>query len=162
MSATAQVQLAVMVVKPPPPLDTFQFDKVNDGWKLVEDVGPADDEFQLQLDTFLRESESCVSGEVMLERAKAMGDLAGQFHAERILRQQAEIPEDWRPFYLIFPGTGWQDSDGNRQVPYLNWNGDRWYLNWNWLENDFNQNFRLVRLCNYLYSPAEGGSFPFR
>ena len=39
----------------------------------------------------------------------------------------------------------WVDLGGNRNVPYLNWNGNRWYLNFNWLDNDFNRNDRLVR-----------------
>lgn len=53
----------------------------------------------------------------------------------------------------------WQDSDGNRNVPYLNWNGNRWYLNWNWLDNDWNGNDRLVSLRNWPFSPLFGGVF---
>ena len=45
-----------------------------------------------------------------------------------------------------------RDSDGNLNVPYLNWNGDRWVLNFNWLDNDFNDNDRLARGYS-LYSP---------
>lgn len=41
--------------------------------------------------------------------------------------------------------TLWQDANGNRNVPYLNWNGDRWILNFNLLDNDWNSNDRLVR-----------------
>jgi hypothetical protein len=41
----------------------------------------------------------------------------------------------------------WQDEDGNRIVPYLYWNGDRWVLNFNYLGNDYwNANDRLVRV----------------
>jgi len=43
----------------------------------------------------------------------------------------------------------WQDSNGNRNVPYLNWNGKRWNLNWNWLDNDLNQNGRLAVSSNW-------------
>lgn len=33
-----------------------------------------------------------------------------------------------------------RDSDGNLIVRYLNWNGDKWNWNYNWLDNDFNDN----------------------
>lgn len=36
------------------------------------------------------------------------------------------------------------NANGNRNVPYLNQNGERWYLNWNWLDNDFNRNGRVA------------------
>ena len=35
----------------------------------------------------------------------------------------------------------WRGSNGNLNVPYLNWNDKRWILNWNWLENDWNDNY---------------------
>lgn len=40
--------------------------------------------------------------------------------------------------------TKWRNRNGNRYVPYLLWFGDRWYLNFNWLDNDWNSNDRLV------------------
>ena len=41
------------------------------------------------------------------------------------------------------------NEDGNRNVPYLNQNGKRWNLNWNWLDNDLNQNGRLAVSSNW-------------
>ena len=38
----------------------------------------------------------------------------------------------------------WRNPNGNRYVPYLYWNDDRWYLNFNWLDNDWNDNDRLA------------------
>ena len=61
--------------------------------------------------------------------------------------------------WMIFCIFVRRNPSGNRYVLYLNWNEDRWYSNWNWLENDFNSNYRVVRLCNYLYSPAQAGVF---
>jgi hypothetical protein len=37
-----------------------------------------------------------------------------------------------------------RNSNGNLYVPYLNWNGDEWYLNFNRLDNDWNDNDHLV------------------
>ncbi|MBI4252740.1 hypothetical protein HY623_00985 [Candidatus Uhrbacteria bacterium] len=48
-----------------------------------------------------------------------------------------------------------RNPDGNRNVAYLNWNDDRWVLNWNWLDNDnWDANDRLVRFGYCLRSPA--------
>jgi len=47
----------------------------------------------------------------------------------------------------------WQDENDNRNVAYLNWNEDCWYMDFNWLENDWNGNDRLLSLRNSLYSP---------
>jgi len=41
---------------------------------------------------------------------------------------------------MIFRTLVWQDRNGNRNVPYLNWNGKQWYSNYNWLDNDWNDN----------------------
>ena len=40
----------------------------------------------------------------------------------------------------------WQDSDGDRNVPYLAWHGVRWYLRFDWLRYDWDSLDRLVRL----------------
>ncbi len=36
------------------------------------------------------------------------------------------------------------DGDDDRHFPYLNQNGTRWYMNWNWIGNDFNRNERVA------------------
>jgi hypothetical protein len=47
-----------------------------------------------------------------------------------------------------------RNSDGKLYVRYLNWNGDRWNWNDNWLDNDFDdQNPAAVR--NYFISLPE-------
>ncbi|MBI4086347.1 MAG: hypothetical protein HY433_03875 [Candidatus Liptonbacteria bacterium] len=53
----------------------------------------------------------------------------------------------------MVPCIIWRDANGNRNVVYLNRNGERWILNFNWLRNDFNSNDRLVRPRNSLRSP---------
>ncbi len=52
------------------------------------------------------------------------------------------------------------NSDGNLNVPYLNWNGDRWILNFNRLDNDWNGHSRLARR-QFLYSPVLGAGVSF-
>ncbi len=33
-----------------------------------------------------------------------------------------------------------RDRNGNLYVRYLDWNGDRWNWNYNWLDNEWNAN----------------------
>jgi len=48
-------------------------------------------------------------------------------------------------------GSVWQNPSGNRNVPYLNWDDSKRNLNLNWLENDWNENYRFVALRKSLY-----------
>ncbi|MBI2098969.1 hypothetical protein HYT45_00975 [Candidatus Uhrbacteria bacterium] len=121
------------------------YDKRKDGWTLLEDA-PLVGTPILELAEFLRDSESYVNGEVMLSRAKELGNLAGQRHAERMLACASQIPESWRSFYLVFPGTVWRGGSGGRGVPYLDWGGDGWSLYWDWLGRDWYGDGRVVRL----------------
>jgi hypothetical protein len=124
----------------------FFYDKTKNGWELVENVPLENIEPTLELSDFLQEGENYIIGTTMLERAKKLGNLAGQLHAERLLSQQQDIPKEWRDYYLVFAGTVWRDSDGNLYVPYLGWGGGRWDLNFDWLDNDFFSHARLARL----------------
>ena len=124
----------------------FVYDKRKDGWELVENVELVGEPI-LGLAEFLQPGEDSVNGEVMVERAKALGNCAGQLHAERLLAQQQDIPKEYRQFYLVFPGTSWRHPLGDRDVPYLRWFGRRWGLNFHWLGSDWHSHVRLVRLC---------------
>ncbi len=114
------------------------------GWGLISDIMYKEAEVKLELCEFLEPGETSVRGKIMAERAVKLGANLGQKHAETLLKNQHLIPKEWRRFYLIFPGTVWQDSNGNRHVPYLNWSGKRWHLNFYWLEDDWNSRDRLL------------------
>jgi len=128
------------------PLSGFEFDKAKDGWTLVENAACSGNE-TLELAEFLHAGENYVDGTTMVARAKAMGNPAGQLHAERLLRQQGEIAVEWRDFYLVFPGTTWRRPSGDLYVPYLGWGDGRWYLHWGWLDCRWSRLDRLVRVC---------------
>ncbi|TAL49005.1 hypothetical protein EPN83_01905 [Patescibacteria group bacterium] len=142
MSATTTQYPTVKLVVP----TDLRFDKRKDGWELVEDV-PLVGEPTLGLVEFLREGESWVKGDVMLERAKDIGNRAGQRHAEHLLSQQETIPEEYRRYFLAFPGTVWRDPDGGLSVTCLDWGGGRWDLYWGWFDSDWIVSGRLVRVC---------------
>ena len=131
-------------------IPNFKYDKRNDGWRLMEDCGfnPAlASVTDLELVLFLKDGESRVNGETMANRAKELKGNLGQKHAEYSLEHQKEIPKEFRKYFLVFPGTIWRHSDGHRNVPYLSWDGDGWYLHWRWLDHgNWNDNDRLLRL----------------
>jgi len=124
----------------------FVNDNRKDGWTLLEDV-PLEGTPTLELAEFLKDGENGVNGETMLSRAKELGNLCGQHHAERLLVLADHTPESWRDFNFVFPGTVWLASGGDRVVPSLRRHGDgRWGFFWNWLGDDLRRNVRLVRL----------------
>lgn len=115
------------------------------GWELVEDVRePAEIAIgDLRLATFLNHDEQYVTGDTMRERAKNIGANLGQRHAEHFLDHQEEIPESYRPYWLIFPGTVWRGRDGALLVPCLHWDGGRWLLSFDWLGHRFRSHGRV-------------------
>ncbi len=130
-------------------ITNFKFDKTHDGWKLLEDVGfipEIKSVKDLILTTFLKSGEDSINGEELVSRAR--GELKanyGQIHAEYLLEHQAEIPQEFRKYYLVFPGTIWRGPGGRRCVPYLYWGGGRWCLSWGWLDDGWDGDGRLLR-----------------
>lgn len=142
MNTTAT--LPTVQLKPPVGLVN---DKREDGWELLEDTDVQGEPI-LELAEFLKKGETSVIGDVMFDRAVELDNRASQQHAERLLAQQDSIPEEWRKFYLVFPGTKWRHSGGGPLVPYLRWSGVKWYLGWRWLGYHWNSDCRLVRIAN--------------
>ena len=120
-------------------------DKRKEGWTLLEDV-PLEGTPELEAVGFLKDGEECVKGETILSRAKELGNLCGQRHAERLLAVASQIPVSWRESYFVFPGTLWQDAGGRRSVSYLRWGDGMWSLGWAWIGNDWYRRGRFVRL----------------
>ncbi len=141
-----QGKLAELIVGAGTSVPTFTYDKTKDGWKLAENITEPK-EFSikdLQLVPFLRGGESYINGEEMVRRAIKMKCNLGQQHAEYLLANQDQIPTEFRKHYLVFPGTVWQFQDGYRSVPCLRWRGDRWFLNFDWLDFDWLGRVRLL------------------
>ena len=46
----------------------------------------------------------------------------------------------------------YRNRDGNLYVRYLNWSDDRWYSNYNWLENHWNSSNPAASLTTLLVS----------
>src|SRR3972149_8082029 len=124
-----------------PPL---KYDKTkSDGWKLLSNITSPITKFELV--SVLREEENSVPGGEFLKRAKKDNLDLGQNVAEYLVEHQDEIPQEWKDYCLVFPGTVWQDSYGNRYVPYLRWSGERGALGFLWLVRDWRSYDRLLR-----------------
>jgi len=125
--------------------DTGALQPSSDGWELVEDAATPFGILELELVEFLKQDEEYVHGNIMRERAKS-GLMLGERHARALIEQQENIPEAWRKFYLVFPGTVWRNRDGGPRVPYLLWFGGGWGLGFHWLKYDFPRYARFVSL----------------
>lgn len=131
------------------PKPVFKYDKTKDGWELIENVGfepPLTYIKKIELISFLKDGESYINSEVMVERAKnELHANLGQQHAEYLLEHQSEIPKEFQKYYLVFLGTKWRPG-GYRCVPYLEWDGGKWLLCFRWLDNSsWDDDYRLVR-----------------
>jgi len=141
--ATETQQLPTMLLQKPP--SGLRFNMTKDGW-VAEDVDAIVGEPTLCLDEVLREGESYVKGDVMLERAREMGDLAGQLHAMRLRDQHYRIPVEWRGKILVFAGTVRPGPIVGLSVACLGWLGGRWCFYFRWIGDGFNDYHRVVRL----------------
>lgn len=117
-----------------------------EGWELVEDAAIPVGTLELELAEFLKPGENSIRGTEIRERAKKSDPMLGERLARALLEKQERIPENWRKFYLVFPGTVWRYRDGRLGVPYLDWYGGRWYLYFRWLERDWRFLGRIVSL----------------
>ncbi len=139
---STEVGVFHITVDPDAPLD---YDKTRDGWKYLSDTKEPTGELALELVEFLKEGETFINGEELIKRAEEKHILLGQRHAEALLKNQGTIPEEWRRYYLVFPGSVLQIIPrGARRVPYLSWDGRRWCLLFHWFGNDFHSGGRLV------------------
>lgn len=107
------------------------------GWILQEE-GPEHPEgltvADLKLREFLEYGEKSITGETLQKRAQKLNANFGQHTAEYLLEHQTEIPEEWRKFYLVFPGTVWWAYRGDRDVTCLRWRVYEWHLIFFWLD----------------------------
>ena len=108
----------------------FVRDMTKKGWKLEEDVSePATISIaDLELVPIIKVGDD-INGEGVRERAKKLGAMFGQRHAEYLLEHPEEIPKKFRGYCPTFPGTVWQRGVV-RCIPYLGWdnNDGQWSL----------------------------------
>ncbi|HBA36923.1 TPA: hypothetical protein DCZ15_03555 [Candidatus Falkowbacteria bacterium] len=60
---------------------------------------------------------------------------------------------------MILVGSIWHNTNGNRNVSYLNVDGNKRKLNLNWFDNDWNANYRFLGVRQYFISRSFGAGF---
>jgi len=123
----------------------FDRDMTKEKWELLSDTEAKEGEFKPELVEFFKDGEDYVVGDEIVKRTE-QESCGGQRAAESMLRDQDKIPEVWRKYVLVFPRTVWRLHYGRRSVPYLGWDGKRWFLYFYWLGHDFDGRCRVVRL----------------
>jgi len=87
---------------------------------------------------FLREKETSVVGDTMVERAREMDANLGADDGQYLLDHQDEIPAILRgKMYFVF--TDWRHPDDSESVYYIYWHehSQRWVRRWSWLGHGY-------------------------
>ena len=129
------------------PSAPFQNDKTTEGWELLEDQAEPDriSEDSIELAMFIDEGQPDLIGEDMVEHVLAIKSKLGQRHAEYLIDHQQVIPEEFRRYSVIFPGTVWTDSVGNHYVPYIRYRQEVWALDFGIVEGGVDDRDRYLR-----------------
>lgn len=125
----------------------LQNDKSTEGWQLLQDHSEPG---QISADTielaiFIEEGQPDLIGEDMVEHMLAIESKLGQRHAEYLIDNQKAIPEEFRRYSVIFPGTIWTDSVGNHYVPYIKYRQEVWTIDFGIVEGGVDDRDRYVR-----------------
>lgn len=102
----------------------------------------------LKLGTVLRPDEERVNGSEYEQRITPKLDIClGYQHACWLVEHQDEFPELMAflgKVYIDFPGLVVVDADGDRDFPFLDEVGERWYLGWFWVEDALDRDGRIA------------------
>lgn len=122
---------------------------VKPGWmkRLVKGNYPVEPgTYEYTFEPFLNDGESSMKGYEMVRRANVSGAVSGLQHALYLLENQQLIPAEFQgKKYLVFAGIEALNSDDDRRVACLYWDGGSWFLYWDWLDDDFRGLDLLVR-----------------
>ncbi len=124
----------------------------------MESIGPENRSYEVH--AFLRDGETSVIGHTMIKRTGEMtGDSCGENDGQYLLDNQKGIPSEFRKFVFVI--QDWCHPGDSARVYFVYWNGDQWVRNWNWLDNHWNDNDRVLRRKS-LHSLPHGGVFTYR
>ncbi len=128
-------------------ISSFKHYTAKEGWKLVKDVTRVVKSItDLDVVSCLRYGKRSIGGGTLQQYAREIRGNFGQRQAKYLLEHQDGIPEAWRKYYLIFPGTVRRGPVGGLHVPCLQWDGRRWYPIFHWLGLNWDSRGRLVHL----------------
>jgi len=97
-----------------------------------------------EIPSFLRGDEKSVVGHTMVERAKEMSAHLGADDGQYLLDHQQDIPVALRG-KVAFVFTDWRHPVDSDDVCYVCWDGDQWVRSWDWLDDGWGGDDRVLR-----------------
>ncbi|MBI5222484.1 MAG: hypothetical protein HY980_03235 [Candidatus Magasanikbacteria bacterium] len=114
-------------------------------WEVVEDVETsAFDVAKLRPRSFLKDRELSIGGDEMRRRAVEFKGNLGLADGKRIVAEQRNFSSEFDGFYIPLPGTVLRDPHGDLYVADLHRLGDRWYIDFDRLGPDWNDDGRFA------------------
>jgi len=143
----------------------FKYDRALAGWELIRNTGikPESDNvfrgFRLIPIPSINISDCKKSSSCMemsrIDYVKRIVNIAqrenadfNQLYAEWFAEHQDMIPEEFRKYTIVFPGTIWIDTRGSYYIMYLQWDRSRWILGFDYITTAF-MNFSSRRLLSF-------------
>jgi hypothetical protein len=142
-----------------PALKRPTFAEVKKDWSHISSIESdtsTEQPVTLRLSTVLKSTESSIDGATYERRMKKLrtdGRLLGWQHCKWLLENQDKIADPkarvaikalLENVYIDFSGIGVVNEVGDRNVPYVINDGERWYGGWHWLGDYFLQNGRMA------------------
>ncbi len=84
--------------------------------------------------------EPLASGRIRYESASG----TGAFEMPHTIQLRTFVAGEQGVVTMKVPVAHFRNANGNWNVPYTNWNGAKFNRNGNWLNNDWNSNYRVV------------------
>ena len=108
---------------------------IAEGWIIESDREnlPADwNPNMVKTISSLRKGENSIPGEESIKRV-AQERILGVRAFHHFWNNQADIPEEWKKYYVFFDATVLRGPNGNHCSLYLDWYGSRWRWSYDWL-----------------------------
>lgn len=114
-------------------------------WPPGEDVPRQIVSARIEPVEFLRPKEICITGVEMVRRAcDELNAAYGEQDAQWLLEHQREIPQELRPFRLVF-ARATRRTGASEVVLVLEFEDDAWHPDFEWLNEGFGGSYRLFR-----------------
>ena len=121
-------------------------DLIPDDWTIVEDIAPSKfDVSKLKLKSFLRsEDPGWINGSELRKRAPTLKGHWSLVDGKRMLDEQDKISVEFQGFYIPLTGTLLRAPGGRLCLACLCFDGERWYLGFNRLDDNWHGRGRLA------------------
>jgi hypothetical protein len=140
-------------VEPEAPFNDARLTRHQKQGKVRVEYRPDEDELYVNGRKFIGWlSDEQLAGRVIggkaLQQEAMRHDSCNAAFTDWLYRNQAFIPNKCRGKVWYFWASEWSDSDGNRCVRYLGWDGGKWHRGCGWLGHDWDANDPAASLAS--------------